>query len=160
MICSKLQKELIWRISVFEAANDNTYLLTSIRAWNDFLSGFFTDYTLNLFALMQAFYVKVANFYILQSKCKKRPIGFTLTRGKLYDLMQQRIKLHIFLHNVGTYIKFCSKLELVWANFSEVAFSIRILRERPLMTSHVFWPFLTYLPTFFYSITSDFRGYL
>jgi len=32
--------------------------------------------------------------------------------------------------------------------------------ERPLMTSHVFWPFLTYLPTLSYSITSDFGGYL
>ena len=114
-----------------------------------FYLGFFTDYTLNLFALMQAFYVKVANFYFLQSKCKKRPIGFSLRRGKFYDFMQQRIEVHIFLHDVGTYIKFCSKLELVWANFSEVAFSIRILRERPLMTFHVFWPFLNYLLTFF-----------
>ena len=88
---------------------------------------FFTNSTLNLFALMQAFFVKVAIFYFLQSKCKKRPIGFSLRRGKFYDFMQQRIEVHIFLHNVGTYIKFCSKLELVWANFSEVAFSIRIL---------------------------------
>ena len=29
-----------------------------------------------------------------------------------------------------------------------------------LMTSHVFWPFLTYLPTLSYSITSEFGGYL
>ena len=28
------------------------------------------------------------------------------------------------------------------------------------MTSHVFWPFLTYLPTLSYSITSPFLGYL
>ena len=35
-----------------------------------------------------------------------------------------------------------------------------LVRERPLMTSHVFWPFLTYLLTLSYSITSDFGGYL
>ena len=28
------------------------------------------------------------------------------------------------------------------------------------MTSHVFWPFFTYLPTLSYSITSNFGGYL
>ena len=28
------------------------------------------------------------------------------------------------------------------------------------MTSHIFWTFLTYLPTLSYSITSDFGGYL
>ena len=44
---------------------------------------FFTNYTLNLFALMQAFYVKVAKIYFLQSKCKKRPIGFSLKRGEI-----------------------------------------------------------------------------
>ena len=33
-------------------------------------------------------------------------------------------------------------------------------RERSLMTSHLFWLFLTYLPTLSYSITSHFRGYL
>ena len=34
-------------------------------------------------------------------------------------------------------------------------------RERPLMTSHVFWPFLTYiLTTLSYSIMSNFGGYL
>ena len=32
--------------------------------------------------------------------------------------------------------------------------------ERPLMTSHVFWSFLTYLPTLSYSITYDFWGCL
>ena len=32
--------------------------------------------------------------------------------------------------------------------------------ERSLMTSHVFWLFLTYLPTLSYSITSLFWGYL
>ena len=36
----------------------------------------------------------------------------------------------------------------------------RSLRERSLMTSLVFWPFLTYLPTLSYSITSLFWGYL
>ena len=35
-----------------------------------------------------------------------------------------------------------------------------ILRERLLMTSLVFWPFLNYLPTLSYSITSLFLGYL
>ena len=34
------------------------------------------------------------------------------------------------------------------------------IRERPLMTSHVFWPFLTYLPTLSHSITSHFGSYL
>ena len=33
-------------------------------------------------------------------------------------------------------------------------------REHPLMTFHVFWPFLTYLPTLSYSITSDLGSYL
>ena len=32
--------------------------------------------------------------------------------------------------------------------------------EHSLMTSHVFWTFLTYLHTFYYSITSIFLGYL
>ena len=31
-------------------------------------------------------------------------------------------------------------------------------RERPLMTSHIFWPFLTYLPTLFYSISPILRA--
>ena len=32
--------------------------------------------------------------------------------------------------------------------------------ERPLMTSHVFWPFFTYLSTLSYSLTSHLGGYL
>ena len=36
----------------------------------------------------------------------------------------------------------------------------KCIGERPLMTSHVFWSFLTYLPILSYSITSDFGGYL
>ena len=36
---------------------------------------------------------------------------------------------------------------------------VLVIWERPLMTSLIFWSFLTYLPTLFYSITSLFWGY-
>ena len=38
--------------------------------------------------------------------------------------------------------------------------NIKSLWERSLMASDVFWPFLTYLPTLSYPISSDFWGYL
>ena len=37
---------------------------------------------------------------------------------------------------------------------------IRGQRKRPLMASHIFRPFLTYLPTLSYSVMSHFGGYL
>ena len=48
-------------------------------------------------------------------------------------------------------------------NFSHqksLFYNSKCLRERSLMTSLVFWPFLTYLPTFSYFITSLFWAIL
>ena len=43
--------------------------------------------------------------------------------------------------------------------FGRTEQTINCFWERSLMTSHIFWPFLTYLPILSYSITSLFWGY-
>ena len=56
-------------------------------------------------------------------------------------------------------VRFC--LKVVLKSWDWKIFGISIYkRERPLMTSHVFWPFLTYLPTLSYFITPYFGDYL
>ena len=67
-----------------------------------------------------------------------------------------------FRRNVSLNSKiFLTELSFIVTNLKKIFqwtwFSIR---EHPLMTSSVFWPFLTYLLTLSYSLTSDFGGYL
>ena len=64
-----------------------------------------------------------------------------------------------------SFYKLCFSLYLLpnQENFSHqksLFYNSKCLRERSLMTSLVFWPFLTYLPTFSYFITSLFWAIL
>ena len=60
----------------------------------------------------------------------------------------------IWFHNIKLALKLFCQVS------SKRKWGINTLWERPLMTSRVFWPFLTYLSALSYSITSDLGGYL
>ena len=103
------------------------------------------------------------NAYFAQERPKgafnKNPIVFNELQKIDFSLAQKQTRFHLAPPN-----SFALQAKFMFSRKTtkfEKNIHRRIdVRERPLMTSLVFWPFLTYLPTLSYSITSLFWGYL
>ena len=116
--CSKFQKEIIWKKFVFEAANDNMYLctmyiLTSIRAWNDFLS-FFLLIAHSIYLRWCKLLMSKLQSFTFCNPSVKRDLSVSLWEGG--NFMTWCNRLHILLHDVGTFKKFMFK---VWVGLSQ-----------------------------------------